>query len=48
MALVADETELQSKKDLIQKFILNNLPEIKNEENQSKFDKFWQTETKML
>lgn len=47
MDLVAGETELRSKKDLIQKFILNNLPEIKSEENiQTKFDEFWQAETK--
>lgn len=47
MDLVAGETELRSKKDLIQKFILNNLPEIKHEENiQSKFEEFWQAETK--
>ena len=45
--MVAGETELRSKKELIQKFIEKNLPNIKDDENiEDEFNRFWQKETK--
>ena len=45
--MVAGETELRSKKELIQKFILNNLPALENDDNvEDAFNTFWQRETK--
>ena len=45
--MVAGETELRSKKELIQKFILNNLPALENDEDvEEEFNRFWKEETK--
>lgn len=45
--MVAGETELRSKKELIQKFIEKNLPHIRDDENiEDEFNRFWQKETK--
>jgi type I restriction enzyme, R subunit len=43
--LLNTESQLRSKKELIEKFILENLPEIKDEEDiPQEFDNFWTTE----
>ena len=45
--MVSSEAELRSKKELIQKFIYNNLPAIENDDNvEDEFSRFWQKETK--
>lgn len=44
--LVAGETELRSKRELIEKFIQKNLPEIGNDEDvETIFKQYWQVET---
>jgi type I restriction enzyme R subunit len=44
---LAGETQLRSKKELIEKFILENLPLIENEDNiPDEFNSFWDIETK--
>jgi type I restriction enzyme R subunit len=45
--IVGGETELRSKKELIEKFINRNLPDIDDDSNiDEEFNRFWQTETK--
>ena len=44
--LVAGETELRSKKELIEKFIQQNLPYIEDNEIDTKFNQYWEKETK--
>ena len=46
--LIAGETELRSKRELIEKFILKNLPEISDDDNiEEVFHTYWQEETKI-
>ncbi|MEP5935854.1 MAG: type I restriction endonuclease subunit R, partial [Winogradskyella arenosi] len=45
--LIAGESELRSKRDLIEKFIQNNLPKINDSETiEDEFKNYWQEETK--
>ena len=45
--LIAGETELRSKRDLIEKFIQNNLPKISESDDvEGEFNTYWKTETK--
>lgn len=44
--LIAGETELRSKKELIEKFIQQNLPYIEDNEIDTKFNQYWEKETR--